>query len=1029
MIKKWLAVLLVVCMVATANAISFADESKTGSQQENQITSTPSPDPEVLGEEEPTIEPTATPTEELKLSLFGGEPAPRKTFINGDKEYDTLTEAISAANPYDWISLNGTFTVAETTTMGTKDQSVTLVVEDDSTITLSAKLDAQSNNTSIFFKNCTIAGLEATNFTPNAFYSWDMKDKVWVRAAYAAINEGKDTLYLYLNENNYVDEKDLAEFFKTTDGVTIASAEYQAEYNRIKVEITNPTKGAFIYFKEPSYSALGRFKCDSNETDFWWNAEDTSKDYEVNIFTGPTSHEQKFYPNLQAAFTAINTITADNAFVELLIRGNVEIDAVYTLTRKNVNIKFEDSVLFKDGGKIIGFSDTGIGFNRNVEGEDGFSWNYLSVSNAVGKPSTTTSYFWTANGWQQSFFDRYVDQSGTFVIKPWKVLEINDEAAADLTSYFNDKVTSATYDKEENQILIDFSGMEDGDLLIFNIIELFGDVTHPTIVLEYNEGNFREPDGGIFGVKNNSGNFVGYYKSLNEAFAAATSGQTVEVPGDWVEITDGGILNIGDGVNFNLQRADIDLVIGTQYGLQFGSVVGDGFEQLGNFRAIGGEITTKPEPNTFYAWRVDRWLWEEPPFNAITPDKDSKTLTLDIFAPIKPNLGAYTKTEDGGIDLAKIKDEGGEWVWFDPGSRGNKDLKLNSAIYYPNTKKLIFTFDKAPLYNEDDTFFINIYLEALIDITGLTEPEIEDFTNISVRSHFYATGDRVVNGNVYDQAIHTELPEWEPYFYLTDMTKKLNKSHIVWCDPCNGRFYPGEIMTLDSATHWIHDLLDLPIELDTTNTTDIEANGYYDPYNDKDWTETDWFKRVAATKGYFLHGVPKQCDNPDPQHHEEGLGHMVVLEINRDMTRADVAYMFAKLLRFNLDDPNIEFSKSSYKDLDKVSEITSDTNEQLKAKRAIYICEKYGFMSGYGNKNFDPTRKVTRVELALVMNRIIDFGGGYETKFNGINPMQWYFYELMACDSVGLYENRGQAMWAQINEEDYNKLVDKGNEK
>ena len=230
-------------------------------------------------------------------------------------------------------------------------------------------------------------------------------------------------------------------------------------------------------------------------------------------------------------------------------------------------------------------------------------------------------------------------------------------------------------------------------------------------------------------------------------------------------------------------------------------------------------------------------------------------------------------------------------------------------------------------------------------------------------------------------------------------------------DNTKGNVTAGEKITLDSDTG------NTKIYYTTDGTTPTSKSTLYDEKKGITLTEGQTLKAVAIKNGVLSevsvwNGVAAPSPTPDaPQKGEsivkdslETEEHIVYMTgypdetfgPNNNMTRAEVATMFARLMKDKMD-ANAVY-ESSFADV---------TPDAWYYNYVGYI-EKFGIITGYEDGTFRPQNTITRAEFVTMASRFATISKEFECDFADVTTEHWaYDYIAFAAGNswIGGYED------------------------
>lgn len=86
----------------------------------------------------------------------------------------------------------------------------------------------------------------------------------------------------------------------------------------------------------------------------------------------------------------------------------------------------------------------------------------------------------------------------------------------------------------------------------------------------------------------------------------------------------------------------------------------------------------------------------------------------------------------------------------------------------------------------------------------------------------------------------------------------------------------------------------------------------------------------------------------------------------------------------------------------KAETVFSDVPDGKWYTQAVLFCAQKGYVSGYENGSFRPNNKLTRAEMAVIMNRMLSLDGTVRNTFSDVPAGKWYTNAILHCVKAGV---------------------------
>jgi len=226
------------------------------------------------------------------------------------------------------------------------------------------------------------------------------------------------------------------------------------------------------------------------------------------------------------------------------------------------------------------------------------------------------------------------------------------------------------------------------------------------------------------------------------------------------------------------------------------------------------------------------------------------------------------------------------------------------------------------------------------------------------------------------------------YEWAADVIAVLKDAGIIEGNNSNC-FYPGATLTRAQLAFGFCDTFKLQ----------IDSNAQSSFPEDSEWnSENEWaIPYIEAAKQYFY------CQNNN------------TFNPGANVTREQIVFSIVKIL--GLDTSNVDTFKAE----EKYSKDWVSINDTYKP--AVALATTLGFVSGDGNGRFNPTNELNRAELAVLLYRALNFGGGIGgSKFPDVKPGDWYYTEVMNLVNRGIIKGYEDGTFKPENKVENNNL-------
>ena len=82
--------------------------------------------------------------------------------------------------------------------------------------------------------------------------------------------------------------------------------------------------------------------------------------------------------------------------------------------------------------------------------------------------------------------------------------------------------------------------------------------------------------------------------------------------------------------------------------------------------------------------------------------------------------------------------------------------------------------------------------------------------------------------------------------------------------------------------------------------------------------------------------------------------------------------------------------------------VFSDVPDGKWYTQAVLFCAQKGYVSGYENGSFRPNNKLTRAEMAVIMNRMLNLDETVRNTFSDVPADKWYTNAILHCVKAGI---------------------------
>ncbi|OPY58356.1 MAG: S-layer protein precursor [Pelotomaculum sp. PtaU1.Bin035] len=207
----------------------------------------------------------------------------------------------------------------------------------------------------------------------------------------------------------------------------------------------------------------------------------------------------------------------------------------------------------------------------------------------------------------------------------------------------------------------------------------------------------------------------------------------------------------------------------------------------------------------------------------------------------------------------------------------------------------------------------------------------------------------------------------EGFEWAADALAALEQAGIIQGDD-SGNFNPGGNITRAQFAR----VLCLAFKLTVDNNAPSSFSGD-SAWNAENGSEIPY---IEAAKQYFYYSG--NTFNPDGT-----------------VTREQIAFSLVKVLDLDTSSVNTSEAKIKYtKDWPAVDNVY---------KPAVALATTIGFLTGDGNGRFNPTDEVKRAEIAVLLYRALNYGGGVGgVRFSDVKPGDWYYIALMNLVNRGV---------------------------